>query len=67
MRRVANRPVSQLSAKANRIGYFVLDNATNNNTTLVELGKVLGFKPKDRRLRYIGHVINLILEAYLFG
>ena len=49
------------------LGYFVLDNATNNNTTLVELGKVLGFEPKDRRLRYIGHVINLIVEAYLFG
>ena len=28
---------------------------------------MLGFEPKDRRLRCMGHVINLIVEAYLFG
>ncbi len=49
------------------LGHFILDNATNNNTTLVELGKALNFDPKARRLRCIGHIINLIAEAYLFG
>jgi len=27
----------------------------------------MGFDPKQKRLRYMGHVINLIVEAYLFG
>ena len=49
------------------LGYFILNNATNNNTTLVELGKALNFDPRERRLRYIGHIINLIAKAYFFG
>jgi hypothetical protein len=46
--------------------YFVLNNTPNNNTTLKELGKIIGFKLKDKQLRYIGHIINLIIEVYLF-
>jgi hypothetical protein len=45
----------------------VLNNALNNNTTLIELGKAIGFKPKEKRLRCIGHILNLIAKAYLFG
>jgi hypothetical protein len=26
----------------------------------------MDFNPKTKRLRYIGHVLNLIIEAYLF-
>jgi hypothetical protein len=49
------------------LGYFVLDNAPNKDTTLAELGKHMGFKPKEKRLRCIGHILNLIAKAYLFG
>jgi hypothetical protein len=49
------------------LGYFTLDNAPNNDTTLVELAKVLKFDPKEKRLRCIGHILNLIAESYLFG
>ena len=49
------------------LGYFVLDNALNNDTTLVELSKSMGFDPKAKRLRCMGHVLNLIAEAYLYG
>jgi hypothetical protein len=45
----------------------VLDNAPNNDTTLKELAKVLGFDPVQRRLRCMGHIINLITESYIFG
>ena len=38
----------------------------NNDITLIELGKVIRFDLKQKRLRYIGHVINLIAKAYLF-
>jgi hypothetical protein len=45
----------------------VLDNALNNDTTLVELAKTIGFNPKVKRLRYIGHILNLITKVYLYG
>jgi hypothetical protein len=49
------------------LGYFVLDNTLNNDTTLVELAKTMGFDPKVKRLRYMGHILNLITKAYLYG
>jgi hypothetical protein len=45
----------------------VLDNALNNDTTLAELGKAMGFKPIQKRLRCIGYILNLIAESYIFG
>jgi hypothetical protein len=27
----------------------------------------MGFNPEEKRLRYMGHILNLIAEAYLFG
>ena len=57
----------RFSINKSNIGFFVLDNATNNDTILVELRKAIGFEPKERRLRYIGHIINLIAKAYLYG
>jgi hypothetical protein len=49
------------------LGYFVLNNVTNNNKTLKELVKSIKFDPLKRRLRCIGHILNLIVEQYLFG
>jgi hypothetical protein len=49
------------------LGWFVLDNAPNNDTTLRELGKTIGFDVKEKRLRYIGYIFNLIAKQYLFG
>jgi len=54
------------SINQDNLGYFVLDNATNNDTTLDELAKTLNFDPNQRRLRCMGHILNLIAEAYLF-
>jgi hypothetical protein len=45
----------------------VLNNALNNNTILAELGKTIGFKPIRKRLCYMGHILNLIAESYIFG
>jgi hypothetical protein len=44
----------------------VLNNALNNNITLVELAKTIGFNPKVKRLHYMGHILNLITEVYLY-
>ena len=45
----------------------MLNNALNNNTTLVKLGKTIGFKPIQKRLRCIGYILNLITKSYIFG
>jgi hypothetical protein len=55
------------SIKNNNLGYFVLNNATNNNITLIKLAKLIDFNPLKQRLRYISHILNLIAKQYLFG
>jgi hypothetical protein len=53
--------------KKDNLSYFVLNNASNNNTTLTELAKSIDFDPLKQRLRCMGHILNLIAEQYLFG
>ncbi|EKG09094.1 Ribonuclease H-like protein [Macrophomina phaseolina MS6] len=51
-----------------RIGPFVTDNASNNNTLLRSLAEHLpGLHGKEDRFRYVGHIINLIVKALLFS
>lgn len=50
-----------------KIEYFTLDNASNNDTAVQELGKQLGFDGMSRRVRCFGHIVNLAAGALLFG
>jgi len=52
-----------------KIGYFVLDNAGSNNTYISAIIKQLNIKDtkEHRRLRCLGHVLNLLVKAMLFG
>ncbi|EKG09103.1 Ribonuclease H-like protein, partial [Macrophomina phaseolina MS6] len=43
-----------------KIGYFITDNADNNDACLEALAKEHGFNVKWRRLRCCGHIINLV-------
>lgn len=57
---------------AQKIGYFTLDNATNNDSALIEIASFLSkinitFDPIKRRLRCFGHVINLVVKAFFWG
>jgi hypothetical protein len=45
----------------------MLDNASNNDITLVKLSKIIRFKPIQKRLRYMGYILNLIAKLYIFG
>ena len=49
------------------MGYFIADNADNNNTCINDLSKEFRFNPLYRRLYYIGHIINLVAYTLLFG
>ena len=51
----------------NKLGYFILDNVSNNDKTLTKLAKSMKFLPKERRLYYMGHILNLITEQYLLA
>lgn len=55
-----------------QIGYFMLDNASSNDTAVEFILKELcpWMMPKQRRhrrLRCLGHIINLCCQAFLMG
>ena len=50
-----------------RLGYTVTDNASSNNVALELIAEELDFNNKHKRLRCIGHIINLIARAVLFS
>jgi hypothetical protein len=52
---------------APKLGYFVLDNASNNDTAIATLGHRYGFLSSHRRLRCGAHTINLVGQAVIFG
>jgi hypothetical protein len=50
-----------------KLGYFVLDNATSNDTAVAALARLYGFIPPYRRLRCGPHTLNLVGQAIIFG
>ena len=53
--------------RSEQVGYFVLDNASNNDTAIGELAFIHDFVARHRRLRCAPHSLNLIGQAMLFG
>jgi hypothetical protein len=52
---------------APKLGYFVLDNASNNDTAIATLGHKYDFLSSHDRLRYGAHTINIVAQAEIFG
>jgi hypothetical protein len=52
---------------SDKIGYFIADNAANNDAALRLLSHHIDVKPARQRLRCSGHVINLVVKAILYG
>jgi hypothetical protein len=50
-----------------KVGYFTLDNAANNETAMSEIAEELKFDPVQRRVRCMGHILNLVVKSLLFG
>jgi hypothetical protein len=50
-----------------KLGYFVLDNAYNNNTAITTVALKIGFDATERRLACGPHTINLIGQMLLWG
>ena len=53
--------------RAEKLGYFVLDNAPNNDTAMEVLGVTYNFSVSSRRLRCSCHICNLGAQMVLFG
>ncbi|KAF5227403.1 hypothetical protein FANTH_14776 [Fusarium anthophilum] len=50
-----------------KVGYFTMDNQDANDTMLDDIAKEIdGLDPVARRLRCSGHIMNLIVQAFLF-
>jgi hypothetical protein len=62
-------PVIKYYEFQDRLGYFVLDSISSNDTCVREVLKNLrpDLDEKQHRLRCFGHVINLAAKAFLFG
>ncbi|KAG9378564.1 hypothetical protein A1F94_010333 [Pyrenophora tritici-repentis] len=50
-----------------RVGYFVLDNASNNDTAVESLAEEFGFIASERRLRCCCHILNLSAQLVIWG
>ena len=56
----------------NKLGYMVMDNAHSNDSLITAIAASLSdegvlYNAEQRRLRCNGHVINLAVQAFLFG
>jgi|SRR5579871_587557 len=49
------------------LGAFMMDNARDNDTALKELATRYDIDVDSSRLRCLGHIINLVVKALLFG
>jgi hAT family C-terminal dimerisation region len=61
--------VRKYGLTGDQIGWLVLDNASSNDTCVAEILKALNIDDtvEHRRLRCLGHVINLAAKSFLFG
>lgn len=52
-----------------KLGYFITDNASSNDICITEIINLIcpDLDAKERRLQCIGHIINLIAKAFIFG
>ncbi|KAM3524610.1 hypothetical protein MY4038_007668 [Beauveria bassiana] len=50
-----------------RVSYFTLDNAANNDTCMENIAFELGFCATERRIRCAAHILNLSVRAMLCG
>lgn len=64
---VVNSVLQNFRIDRERLGYFVLDNATNNDTAMESLGVEYDFFAPHRRLRCTCHILNLGAQRVIFG
>jgi hypothetical protein len=61
------KTLQQFGINSRTVGYFMLDNATNNDTAVLRIAEQMGLTAAHRRLRCGAHTLNLIGQALLWG
>jgi len=64
---VVDQTLRQFGVDSAKLGYFVLDNAANNDTAIAVVAEIYDFLPVHRRLRCGPHTLNLIGQTLLWG
>jgi hypothetical protein len=64
---IVSKLLQQFGIDQHTIGYFVLDNAGNNNTAVLALACMMGFSATHCRLRCGPHTLNLVGQTLLWG
>jgi hypothetical protein len=59
--------LKEYQISGNQIAYFAADNATNNDTALAALSERVAIDLVALRLRYTGHIFNLVCTTILFS
>jgi hypothetical protein len=59
--------LQSFSINRSKLGYFVLNNAYNNDTAVNKLAAMYYFSASDRRLRCACHILNLVGQTIMFG
>ncbi|KAI2476708.1 hypothetical protein Ptr902_11692 [Pyrenophora tritici-repentis] len=67
MAEVVIETLQDFGINAQSIGYFVLDNASNNDCTVKVLAHKYSFNAAHRRLRCGPHTLNLVGQTLLWG
>jgi hypothetical protein len=65
--RVVKRTLSSFGIHPLKLGYFVLDNALNNDTAVAKLSRIYSFIPAYCRLCCSPHIFNLISQMLISG
>jgi hypothetical protein len=55
------------SITRDKLGYFVLNNAANNNTVIAAIARAYNFNAAYRRLCCGPHTLNLVSQAVIFS
>jgi hypothetical protein len=67
MSMMVTQMMKEFDIAGHRLGYLNSDNAYPNDTCLQFLGVEFGFEWEEKRLRCLGHVINLVAKAMVLG
>ena len=64
---IVENTLENFSVTPETIGYFVLDNAYNNDTAVDYIAGVYGFNKAERRLRCTCYIVNLAAQEVIYS
>lgn len=59
--------IEEFEIEGDHIGWFMVDNASNNDIAIESIASHFGLDAIERRLRCAGHILNLIARSLLYG